>query len=478
MRADGRPSTSGAVSALLDASPLLRGFVVLTSLASSLLVFRSGGLLAIGVAFSGAALLAALAWPWIPLAVLFASMPFLLIEIAGGVQVVHLLGAAAATGVIWAKALHPAGLRGSPLLFGGLLVVAAFLLASLASPDPASSIKLGSIGFVGLAVGCAIVQLAPFRSSLVWIMRFWMVGALASISPILVGTRTLVAEYGGAAVRGRATGTFEQPNYMVEFCMLTTFVALALIWSSRTRGDRVLGSVTIAACVAGAVLSLSRGGLLGFAAALLALCVLVPWTARIVTGLVIAGTLAVLVGAAAGSPFVEVLVERLASIGSAGTGPADERPLIWSEAYRMWAEQPLLGIGPGQFLTRSGEAGSALAPGGYYHAHNVVLQIGVEAGIVGLVAFVAAAVIGIAAILKALFVNAHSVLPRNALAALLAGLVGAAVHGSVDFLYSNVVMVIVLSGYLGIVAAGAIDSPPKRADVVPQEGLLPSQVMA
>ena len=444
-----------------DLNPLLTGFVVISAAASIALVFRSGILFGIVIVVGASALAAALVWPWLPIGIFLLAMPFMLVELGGGIQVVHVLGAAVAMGVLWATTLTTRGLRGSPMLFGGALMVGAYLLASLTAASPLASLKLGSIGFVGFALACAIVQVAPSRSGLVWIMRCWLVGALVSVGPFLFQDHSLTVEYGGAAVRGRVSGVFGQPNYMVEVCLYSVFVALALMWSSANRFDHVFAALALVVNAAGALLTLSRGGFMGIAAATLAICILVPrvWKA---VGSVLVGLAALFaIGAAAGVPLVTVLLERLGSITSAGSGPADERPLVWAEAMRWWSENQILGIGPGGFLARSGAAGSRLAPEGFYHAHNFVLQIGVEGGLVGVLAFTSAAVIGISMTLRAIYVRRDSVLPGPALAALLAGLVGAAVHGIVDFLYSNVVMIALLSVYLGLMAAGVAQYPPE-----------------
>lgn len=437
-----------------DLNPLFTGFVLLSAAASVALVFQSGVLFGIVVVASVVSLVAAIVWPWMPVGVFLLAMPFMLVELGGGVQVAHVLGAASAAGVLWATTLSARGLRGSPMLFGGALMVTAYLVATMTAASPLASLKLGSIGFVGFGLACAIVQVAPSRAGLIWILRSWLIGALISVGPFLFQDHSLTVEYGGAAVRGRVSGVFGQPNYMVEVCMFSVFIALALMWTSTSGFDRVFAILAIVVNTAGAVLTLSRGGFMGLGAATLALCLLVPRVWKVVLGVIAGVATLLVVGAVVGAPLVSVVLERVGSITSAGSGPADERPLVWTEAIRWWSESQLLGIGPGGFLARSGAAGSLLAPEGFYHAHNFVLQIGVEGGLVGLLAFLTAAGIGISMTLRAIFRQRDTVLPAPALAALLAGLAGAAVHGFVDFLYSNVVMIVLLAVYLGIMAAG------------------------
>jgi O-antigen ligase len=452
---------SAYVGRLQGLSGPMTAFVLLTGAASIGLVFQSGLLFGIVVAVSAYSLIAAIIWPWMPMGVFLLSMPLMLVELAGGIQVVHVLGASVALGVIWAQTLSDKGLQGSPILFGGALMVTAFLLSSLTGVNPLASLRLGSIGFVGFALACAIVQIAPNRTGLIWIMRCWIFGALISIGPFLFQDHSLSVEYGGTAVRGRVSGVFGQPNYMVEVSLFTIFVSLALIWACVTRFDRVLATVAVLVSLAGAVLTLSRGGLMGIAAATLVLAILVPrvWKAVVAVTVGLAALFAA--GLAAGWPLVLIVIQRLGSVSEAGTGPADERPLAFAEAWRWWTQEQVLGIGPGGFLEKSSVAGSILAPRGFYHAHNFVLHIGVEGGLVGLIAFTAATVIGITMTLRAIYGGRPTVLPAKALAALLAGLAGAAVHGMVDFLFSNVVMIALLSVYLGLIAAGVKPYPPQ-----------------
>ncbi len=197
--------TSWVRESLADLNPLFGGFIIVCSLASAALIFRSGALFGIVVLMSAASLIAAMVWPWAPIGALLLAMPFMLVDVGGGIQIVHVLGAASAMGVIWAASLRRPGLRWSPILLGGVLMVAAYLAASLTSANPLASLKLGSIGFVGLALAVAIAQIAPDRHGLIWIMRCWLIGALASVGPSLLDDHSVTTEFGGSAVRGRSS---------------------------------------------------------------------------------------------------------------------------------------------------------------------------------------------------------------------------------------------------------------------------------
>ncbi len=94
--------TPSGLRRVRDLNPLFTGFVLLTATASVALVFRSGVLFGIVVVASVVSLAAAIVWPWMPIGVFLLAMPLMLVELGGGVQVAHVLGAASAAGVLWA----------------------------------------------------------------------------------------------------------------------------------------------------------------------------------------------------------------------------------------------------------------------------------------------------------------------------------------------------------------------------------------
>lgn len=67
----------------------------------------------------------------------------------------------------------------------------------------------------------------------------------------------------------------------------------------------------------------------------------------------------------------------------------DSRILIWAEALRLIREQPLTGGGIGieAFTLRFPDWRTQLPPGPHWHAHNVILDYGVQMGIPGIIAF-------------------------------------------------------------------------------------------
>ncbi|MCJ7502622.1 MAG: O-antigen ligase family protein, partial [Acidobacteriia bacterium] len=60
---------------------------------------------------------------------------------------------------------------------------------------------------------------------------------------------------------------------------------------------------------------------------------------------------------------------------------------IWKAGWRMFLDHPVLGVGAGQFSTAYGTVYSGVAHGPWMQPHNLLIQVGCELGLVGLVIF-------------------------------------------------------------------------------------------
>lgn len=168
----------------------------------------------------------------------------------------------------------------------------------------------------------------------------------------------------------RAAGTFNNPNIMSEYFVMTIpLVGFYGFYGKRTN-LRMLGRCFTIAAVFGAVVSFSRGAYI----ALLSMLLLI-----IVTNLrKLSPFIMCLIAAVSLIP--EAVIGRFLSIGEGGEA-IFERLDAWEVAIQAIVRSPLIGLGPGvsnfwEYLNRMGIS----AP----HAHNVVLQILVEGGFVAL----------------------------------------------------------------------------------------------
>ncbi|MCB0177360.1 MAG: O-antigen ligase family protein [Anaerolineae bacterium] len=226
----------------------------------------------------------------------------------------------------------------------------------------------------------------------------------------------------------RAYGTFAQPNPYGGYLGLVLPLTLALtIWlltqnlvkprdSQQSKLGRLLKlglvSLPLAIMVAALLASQSRGAMLGFAVA--GVVTLMVWSRKIALAMAGLALAAVMIGLIssfnlsltppidsgdAGSPY-NAIVQRVADAieavnvtDVANTEVTDanfatlERLAHWQAAQAMWRDNLWLGVGIGNYavIYPAYAVGRWLDPLG--HAHNYLLNIGAEAGLVGITAY-------------------------------------------------------------------------------------------
>jgi O-antigen ligase len=219
----------------------------------------------------------------------------------------------------------------------------------------------------------------------------------------------------------RAYGTFEQPNPYAGYLGLTAPLALGLLLASR-KGIRLDGSVlanagsagndvpgwlrwlalgSFVATSIGIGMSASRGAWLAFGAAFVAV---VTTQSRRGAALLIAAILVLFLLGQLGTLYLlpTGITQRLTSFLPA-VGVSDvrsievtdanyaslERLAFWQAALDMWRDHPVLGVGLGNYpiaYARYALPKWRMALG---HAHNYYLNIAAEAGLIGLLGYLA-----------------------------------------------------------------------------------------
>jgi O-antigen ligase len=206
--------------------------------------------------------------------------------------------------------------------------------------------------------------------------------AIAAISGI-------VSAPGSGADAARATGTVGDANELAASLVIGITVAGAFAVNRHIAPPwRLLSLAAAGLCLLGILLSLSRGGLLGLAAAVVAAIVVAGrWRPQVT-----AGALAVVVMAVGYFAFFASLPakERVTNVGG-GTGRVD----LWTVGWRMVQDHPVRGVGTGQFQTSS--VHYLLQPGAIQRgdfilsqpkvAHNTYLNVLSELGVIGTALF-------------------------------------------------------------------------------------------
>lgn len=229
---------------------------------------------------------------------------------------------------------------------------------------------------------------------------------LAAISIGVIGVGLLglsqIVSGGGSA---RVYGTFGTPNTLAAYMEMTVPILLAVLaatrWEGRARQMSALEKwlMVVASAIGILVIGLtqSRGGWLGFAMAIVVLWLNLPGKSKFY----VVGATVVLMGAFLITPpgqsqlerFLQIRTETEATDDGEGAGLSSYevgagRGAIWATARAMIADHPVIGVGAGEFDEHFRQYVPSWAdriPRG--HAHNVWLQMGAQAGLIGVAGY-------------------------------------------------------------------------------------------
>lgn len=315
-------------------------------------------------------------------------------------------------------------------------------LSSVSTPVPEVSLNLNIALVLGLLVVVAMWAVVDRPARLVALVAL-LVLAGAGVGIVSVASAgDLSTAASGAIVRGRASGIFAQPNELGIFTAMLLPVATALTLA-RVGAQRVVAGLGVLLIGSALVLSLSRGAWLGAVVGIGTLAILLPdrrsLTRALAMGATTVGVLFVLLAPPSTS---NAVAQRVSSVVAGEDNPYDERPEVYADAARQFADSPLVGQGPGAFS----HVARGLTQDGYdldiWHAHSLPLVVATEHGIVGVAALLGLA-LGLTHLLR------RDVWSRNQhrgdgdrqvtimAAGLFGGLAAALAHGLVDYPLRN-----------------------------------------
>jgi len=265
-----------------------------------------------------------------------------------------------------------------------LFAYLAFIPLSLAWSLSPHDTFLATVEGVKMAVMFVVVQRAvdgPVR-----LRRFMLVGALASLGPALGAIdvwRTDDHLIDGFRTHWR--GLYGDPNRLAMSLIAVMPFAVYAVLTARRRWVRLLFGATLAAQLTAIVLTHSRSGSVAAAMALVLILFrgrAVSTGRKIVLATVIAG------GLLAFAP--STFWERNATIAQYETDLSVEgRENAWKVLGVIVRERPFMGVGAGAYIA-AWDRYAPLAAGGHrYVAHNILLEIVGELGLVAFALFVA-----------------------------------------------------------------------------------------
>jgi O-antigen ligase len=289
------------------------------------------------------------------------------------------------------------------LLVGGVVIVRFLTVGRLSRPHPAYiAFLLGQvITILGLLVArdtfvvvkiwvtwsaflAVSMMVASAKPEQIKIIMYCLCvgGTILAVESIAHGTTQTLLN-GGRAATDRAQGSFTHPAQLAFWLLLSISPTLILATTARpTLRPLLFGAAALS--IAGLMLTLTRGAVVGFAGSLVVLLFWRPFRRVAIVLLALAALYtAINFNAIAHSREISVIGTRLSTV-SQGASAGGERLLIWKTAPSIIAAHPLLGVGAGNFYTVSLEYG--LSEGGqpFEHAHDLALTIATERGLFAL----------------------------------------------------------------------------------------------
>ncbi|MGA8474745.1 MAG: O-antigen ligase family protein [Candidatus Cybelea sp.] len=334
--------------------------------------------------------------------------------------------------------------RGSqPLLLPLLAVFGAGILAGCLGFDPRAGLLFTFIGGLGIVWHCSIMRFYGDRHAADTLLGAYLLsGALAAAVAIgMVVLRQPVAEY--AIQHGRATGTFILPGELAGYLIVLVPIAYAVSRIAAQRWLRVAAWSAVALGLVALVLSYSRAGWMGFAAAVAFLvAVRTRHGARAAAAVVVAGIAVVLL------------------LFNAHHDPSEDytRLSIWQAAVQIIDRFPLTGVGPFNFSRLYAIVRAPDADPTAFHAHSLYLTFFAEFGILG-VTSVAWLFWRFGAELRRRLASASDARALLALS-VTAGLIGVAVQGLIDTVSVVIFGLWMPTLALALAAAGRGESGP------------------
>lgn len=275
-----------------------------------------------------------------------------------------------------------------------------FFLAWLFAATPTSTWKADSLGLVFTYARTQIIVLFLITGLVMTWKECWRllhVATLAAIGNVLIG-HFFAADMTGADSRLQLqTGTMSNSNdYAALMMLLLPFLVLLVIAPGRASWLRFAGAVFT---VYGVYLVLATGSRGALVALIIAFLYTLMWLRLPYKMLLL--FLAVILGIVLAAVLPDRTVSRLATTLS---GPADDAaPTTESEESadsRMYLlkrslvftiQNPIFGVGPGQFMIYEAKvAKDAGVRGSWHDTHNTFTQISSEAGVPAFLLYVAA----------------------------------------------------------------------------------------
>ena len=222
-------------------------------------------------------------------------------------------------------------------------------------------------------------------------------------------------------VKTRIYSVFGNPNIFAEYLIMTIPISVALFWNSKKLGKKLLYLLTSLILMLALVLTLSRGGWVGFAFGMFIFILLIEKKLL----------LSIIPIALIGIYFLpQSILNRILTIGNLGDSSNNYRIRLWKITLDIIRDNWLVGVGFGYIPFKTTFEGYIRTMPAY-HSHNTYLQTTAELGILGLIIFLSFIFILYKYSIKSLIKSEDKYIKTMA-GGVLAGISALLAHGAVE----------------------------------------------
>ncbi len=267
-----------------------------------------------------------------------------------------------------------------------ILYIIFITINTITSNDPIGSfrdlsIHLTSIGFIFVLIN-SIRSKKDFNILVVLLIISATLTAVYGLYQLATGNVVMedkwVDEATNPDLQTRIYSVFGNPNIFAEYLIMLIPISLSSFWFSKRIHKKALFLITSLVLVLALVLTMSRGGWIGFAFGIFVFILLVEKRLLLLA-----------IPAAIGGLFIlpDAILNRLMSILNFADSSNDYRIRMWKFTLEVIRDNWLVGVGFGHLPFRE-------AFGRYtrtmvtYHAHNTYLETMAEMGILGFIVFI------------------------------------------------------------------------------------------
>lgn len=314
----------------------------------------------------------------------------------------------------------------TPITFPILLYLIVQIICTITSVTPMLSFQNLLVSLFSIVIFFIIINTVTTKSKLDKCLKmFIFIAFVASCYGILqyftvgVTDLTWVDLETNPDLKTRVGGPFNNPNIFAEYLEYILPTAIVLIFVYKNKINKVLLAIMSFTMLICLVLTFSRGGWIGFAAAIFFFA-LVKFTKYI--PILIAGGIACI-------PFLpNVILTRLQSIVNLQDSSNSYRINVWQGTIEMIKDFFFTGVGYGYWAYKEAYIHYSVNATKVWHSHNVYLQILAETGIFGFISF-ALVIISLFVLIISYNKKSNNLYLSYVSLALLCGIISLLVHG-------------------------------------------------